>query len=126
MRYNMILSGCLAAMLIGCAGTKPQPATTAFTQLPGFTVESDHAGKRVLHPVKRGVPNRAISFPTQEIDWQTGVSPGTAMIACYSFYATQASTGAEKCGMKCDDGTWYVMDCGADIFADGFDLRIRE
>mmetsp|Transcript_31812 Transcript_31812/g.36082 ORF Transcript_31812/g.36082 Transcript_31812/m.36082 type:complete len:158 (+) Transcript_31812:114-587(+) len=50
--------------------------------------------------------------------------PTTESANCYSYHAT-SSCGDEACGMKCS-GSYYAMDCGADIFDSGYDIEHTE
>lgn len=51
----------------------------------------------------------------------------SSAIVCYTFQATESTTGATKCGVFCSDKSSYEMPCDADIFRDhGFDERFVE
>lgn len=46
--------------------------------------------------------------------------PAEAATRCFT-YRINYPSGEKRCGVRCEDNTTYPMDCGADIFKDGFD-----
>jgi len=51
-----------------------------------------------------------------------GSLPSFADVAVRCFtYRINYPSGEKRCGVHCEDKTEYHMDCGADIFKDGFD-----
>ena len=105
-----------------CASTYPKaPGKSSSTLRVPFVVEVGSNGAKTIYPVAKGAPDRRRPISTVISDWHVENPPATA-ITCASYHVTQGSSGATKCGMKCSDGTWYGMDCGADIFGSGFDI----
>lgn len=107
--------------------TTVQAATVQVTRFitPRFVVERDTTGAKTLYPVRNEEIDRKTPISTTTTGWQSGNSPA-ASVTCNSFSVTQVSSGARICGMKCTDNTYYRMDCGADIFANGFDIVATE
>jgi hypothetical protein len=115
------------ALCLACATTMTRGGRDAkLSKLPSLTTEIDASGSRVIHRVSRGVPDRRVVLQTNPVEWQSGNPVPSTAIACHTYHATQSSTGNVKCGVSCDDNSYYGMDCGADVFAGGYDIVIFE
>ena len=93
--------------------------TTKAAPLPSFSVRNDATGARILYSLKRGKSDHAQSIQTKKAGWSTGHPPVALQVYCFRYH----NTGGAFCGVACTDNSWYPMDCGADIFGDGFDIE---
>jgi len=121
-----IVGVAMLVLVLACATATNTSHETKFTSLPSLTAETSSSGTKVLRRVRRGVPERGVVLATPAADWHTGNSPLSRNTGCFTYHVTNGSTGAVECGVFCDDNTYYSMNCGADIFASGYDIKYVE
>lgn len=110
--------------------SKVLPALPTIVRLPTtktshVAVETDSRGVRTLYPTRGGRANRRAGVSVTAALWSPAPEP-QLLVSCYTFHATQSSTGNTVCGVTCTDGSIYRMGCGAAIFEGGFDITITE